>query len=528
MIGEWKQTNGTEDSYQYATINSNVIEIYWITDGTDTKSLYWYGSFELPKTSNLPYTCVSVNDHTKTQSSLLVSDDDTKEFMYDNGELTYSASMLGTTKTIRMKKVKELNASADSSNNNSKPSESTEGSNSSNSKEPESEKFNIIANINCEIIDNEIYIKVSNTTATYSLIKAFTIPSNYEWKLYDNVECTNGAISSKTVSLAKGDNVFYALFENKNNSDDIYLYKIKIYRTIILDLKIVYFGDVDTVIDTIKIEYGTKIKDIVVNKLPTFAGYHFAGYSYYSNSDILAEDEIIKQDRLYARYKEDTYKVNFYDNNKKLLYSTTTNYGGNVIYKGPEINDFYIENTYYKYYGWDKNTNKVTTDLNVYAKYEIIELTSKFYSIDFSDIYSTGNARIIDIPSTIDGYSIRAIGTSYSSMRIFGHWYGVSRLAEYVTLPTSITTIWAYSFLGSDENGIVDTKQYSSLKEISITNSILEIDPLAFYHCDSLEKINYQGTMEDWNEKFNNYKTWFDSNLKIKIVCTNGIIEINY
>jgi len=107
LAGEWKQTNSkTDDNYQAATISGDTIEIYWVSDNGDTKSLYWAGSFIAPTTTNEPYTWDSKNDHDKTGSAMLASSDDTKTIKYQNGILSYEASALGTTTTVKLEKQK--------------------------------------------------------------------------------------------------------------------------------------------------------------------------------------------------------------------------------------------------------------------------------------------------------------------------------------------------------------------------------------------------------------------------------------
>ena len=90
LAGEWKQKNNkSDDSYQAATISGDTIEIYWMSDNGDTKSLYWAGSFEAPTTADEPYSWTSKNDHSKTESAMLASNDDTKDMKYEDGVLSY-------------------------------------------------------------------------------------------------------------------------------------------------------------------------------------------------------------------------------------------------------------------------------------------------------------------------------------------------------------------------------------------------------------------------------------------------------
>ncbi|TMU87124.1 hypothetical protein FGG79_03010 [Bacillus sp. BHET2] len=107
LTGEWKQTNSkSSDAYQAATINNDTIEIYWVSDNGDTKSLYWAGSFTAPTTADEPYTWDSESDHSKTENAMLASSDDTKTMTYQDGVLSYEVSALGTTTKVKLEKQK--------------------------------------------------------------------------------------------------------------------------------------------------------------------------------------------------------------------------------------------------------------------------------------------------------------------------------------------------------------------------------------------------------------------------------------
>ena len=105
LTGDWKQVNAaSEDSYQVATIQGDTIEIYWVTESADTKSLYWAGTFVAPETADEPYTWESANDTEKTGSALLASGDETKTFTYQDGQMSYDVSAMGMTQTVRLEK----------------------------------------------------------------------------------------------------------------------------------------------------------------------------------------------------------------------------------------------------------------------------------------------------------------------------------------------------------------------------------------------------------------------------------------
>jgi hypothetical protein len=105
LTGAWKQSNSkSEKSYQQATITGGKMTIEWVTDGGDTTSIYWVGTFAGPTNASEPYTWTSKRDVAATKSALLASTDDTKEFKYEGGTISYKVSMLGTTTTVNLKK----------------------------------------------------------------------------------------------------------------------------------------------------------------------------------------------------------------------------------------------------------------------------------------------------------------------------------------------------------------------------------------------------------------------------------------
>ena len=101
LTGTWisEESDGT---YQEATITDNYIEINWVTP--DSASLYWAGTYVAPSDAVDEYSWISENDTEKTDSALLASSSETKEFTYKDGVITYEASALGTKKTIELKK----------------------------------------------------------------------------------------------------------------------------------------------------------------------------------------------------------------------------------------------------------------------------------------------------------------------------------------------------------------------------------------------------------------------------------------
>ena len=93
-----------KDSYQVATISGDTITINWVSNGGDTKSLYWAGSYVAPTEATDSYSWESANDTEQTDKAMLASSDATKAFKYENGVLSYEASAMGTTTTVKMER----------------------------------------------------------------------------------------------------------------------------------------------------------------------------------------------------------------------------------------------------------------------------------------------------------------------------------------------------------------------------------------------------------------------------------------
>ena len=106
LDGTWVQiNNASEDSYQEAVISGDTITINWVTASTDTKSLYWAGSVEIPENAGDSFSWDSQNDTERTQAAIMASGDDTKTFTYENGQISYDVSAMGMTQTVRLKKA---------------------------------------------------------------------------------------------------------------------------------------------------------------------------------------------------------------------------------------------------------------------------------------------------------------------------------------------------------------------------------------------------------------------------------------
>ena len=103
LTGTWKSQDNN-GAYMEAVISENSREINWISDGGKTKSIYWVGTYTAPTEFVEEYSWTSERDKEKTDSALLASTDDTKDFLYSNEKISYEASAMGTTTTVELTK----------------------------------------------------------------------------------------------------------------------------------------------------------------------------------------------------------------------------------------------------------------------------------------------------------------------------------------------------------------------------------------------------------------------------------------
>lgn len=98
--GVW--TYEKDDSKFVATITENAIEIQWHPD-TDTSGLYWKGDFEVSELED-GMVVTSNADTEALEASIYGAQADTKNFVYEDGELSFDFIIMGTTTNIAMTK----------------------------------------------------------------------------------------------------------------------------------------------------------------------------------------------------------------------------------------------------------------------------------------------------------------------------------------------------------------------------------------------------------------------------------------
>ena len=146
----------------------------------------------------------------------------------------------------------------------------------------------------------------------------------------------------------------------------------------------------------------------------------------------------------------------------------------------------------------------------------------------FDGCTSLNNVNISDSVASIRDYAFYGC-TSLNNIYYDGtieDWYKIEFAYKY-----SNPMYYASDIYFLDENGDIDHhgKKYSVLKDVEIPNTITEINPYAFYGCDSVKNVYYEGTIEDWCKIGfgNEYSNPMFYGTNIYFLDNNGDIEYN-
>ncbi|EOS34261.1 hypothetical protein C808_05272 [Lachnospiraceae bacterium M18-1] len=104
LTGIWR-SESNEGAWMEATISADSISVDWVSDEGSTRSIYWVGTYTAPTEPIENYTWVSNRNAEQTDNALLASTDDTKEFTYASGKISYSVSMMGTTTQMELSRA---------------------------------------------------------------------------------------------------------------------------------------------------------------------------------------------------------------------------------------------------------------------------------------------------------------------------------------------------------------------------------------------------------------------------------------
>lgn len=105
LTGEWKMSNAkSDDADMVATITEDSISVSFVVEGDSY--LYWSGSYVAPTEAGDTYKWTSEADG-EAASALMGSSEETKDFSYNNGTLSFDVTIDGETATVEMEKSAE-------------------------------------------------------------------------------------------------------------------------------------------------------------------------------------------------------------------------------------------------------------------------------------------------------------------------------------------------------------------------------------------------------------------------------------
>lgn len=106
LTGDWKQSNSrSEADLMTGTIADGAISINWELGSEDLTAVYWVGTFEGPANAAEPHTWTSHRDAAATDTAIMASTDDTKEFTYKDGLISFTVSIQGESAIVDLKKI---------------------------------------------------------------------------------------------------------------------------------------------------------------------------------------------------------------------------------------------------------------------------------------------------------------------------------------------------------------------------------------------------------------------------------------
>ncbi|MBQ6905449.1 MAG: leucine-rich repeat domain-containing protein [Clostridia bacterium] len=176
---------------------------------------------------------------------------------------------------------------------------------------------------------------------------------------------------------------------------------------------------------------------------------------------------------------------------------------------------------------------------------EIPEGTTTLWGYLFKDCISLRSVKIPDTVTTAgtwvfnNCYSLKEVDLGNGITNLSYEMFKGCSALETIVIPDSVTYIDRSVFYGCDElKNVVLSKNLktlndraftacTSLESITIPKSVEYLGSAIFENCNSLKEINYEGTIEEWNNIPHVDKKSVLSGSKVeKIICSDGVIEL--
>lgn len=107
VTGTWKQEDSaSEDGWMEASITDDVITVEWTFENGKNRSIYWIGSFDA-EAAAAGETITSKRDIVATDTALMATSADEKDFKVDGNTLSFDVAIQDVTLTAVLKKISD-------------------------------------------------------------------------------------------------------------------------------------------------------------------------------------------------------------------------------------------------------------------------------------------------------------------------------------------------------------------------------------------------------------------------------------
>ena len=87
-----------------ATVADGVMRVDWVLGSQDITTPFWIGTFDAPSDAEEPYTWTSQRDVAATESALLASSEDAKDFTFSNSVISYTVTIQDESATVELRR----------------------------------------------------------------------------------------------------------------------------------------------------------------------------------------------------------------------------------------------------------------------------------------------------------------------------------------------------------------------------------------------------------------------------------------
>ncbi len=274
------------------------------------------------------------------------------------------------------------------------------------------------------LIDNEKFSDLKGDTLTAKWVTTFTVKfyDGYGKVLKTQSVKKGGTATAPTSPKKATDKKFSYVFKKwdksyKNVESNLDVYPIYEETPIIYTIKLQYGdGATGTLTSEVKVTYDQLLSEVLPTTGFKKEGYAFEGWSYNNALVDGKKYSDLEANTLTAKWTE-IYIIKFYDDeNGNVISTQSVKKGGSAT--APASPTKAADNEYtYSFGGWDKTFTNVSSDLDVYPKFN---KTEKFYSVTLD--YTTGKTETLKLKyyEAVAPYLPKTVA---HDSKIFAGWY---------------------------------------------------------------------------------------------------------